>query len=265
MLTAGEAWSIVRLLLSKCSHGGLRMSLEPGGRAAKLGNEYERLWGVHQMFRVLCGEAVSVLPEGLGPDERGVDVWVRQPDGTRVGHQCKSENEAKGKWSVADLSGEGVLHNAQYQLTRNSENRFAFVSSDPAALLRDLADRTGRCNDDPESFAEYLATTSKGHRQAYKQFAGYLALDVDSADGRARIYGLLCRIEFVRFDRGRIGREWVRSWCRLTVSGDPGAIVELLGGLLVEEIGNELHADQIRASARARFRTARPQWGPRTP
>ena len=47
------------------------MALEPGGRADKLGNEFERHWGALQLLRVLAGEAISVFPEGLGPDENG--------------------------------------------------------------------------------------------------------------------------------------------------------------------------------------------------
>ena len=49
--------------------------MEPGGRAEKLGNEYERLWGVEQLFRVLAGDAQWVRPEGRGADEKGVDLW----------------------------------------------------------------------------------------------------------------------------------------------------------------------------------------------
>lgn len=112
------------------------MAVEPGGRANKLGNEYERLWGVLQLLHVVGGEPTSVLPEGLGPDEKGVDVWVRRTDGKRIGYQCKRENGKKGKWSIADLQREGILANAKFQLDRGNEYRFAFVSSDSAPILR---------------------------------------------------------------------------------------------------------------------------------
>jgi len=51
------------------------MSIEPGGRADKLGNKYEKLWVVKQILRVLLGEAKSVLWEGLGKDKEGIDVY----------------------------------------------------------------------------------------------------------------------------------------------------------------------------------------------
>ncbi|MHC4329881.1 MAG: hypothetical protein ACYSWW_17335 [Planctomycetota bacterium] len=94
------------------------MSIEPGGRADKLGNKYEKLWVVKQILRVLIGEAKSVLWEGLGKDKEGIDVWVRNNDGSRTGCQCKSENGAKGKWRVSDLHAENILTNAKSQLER---------------------------------------------------------------------------------------------------------------------------------------------------
>ena len=227
------------------------MALESGGRADKLGNEFERLWGVLQLLRVLHGEAVSVLPEGLGPDEKGVDLWVKEQGGAHVGHQCKRENGACGKWSVADLSRERILQNAQYQLGRGPEYHFAFVSSDPVLLLVDLVERTGRCDHDPTAFATYLATTSRDHRKAFEQLARYLSIDHTSPGGQAELFDLLSRIELLPFDRSRRAREEVKAWSRLTVTGDPENVVSLLGNFLIRQIGNELHADQIRGELRA--------------
>ena len=227
------------------------MALESGGRADKLGNEFERLWGVLQLLKMLHGEVTSVLPEGLGPDEKGVDLWVREADGARVGHQCKRENGACGRWSVADLSRERILQNAQYQLGRGPEYRFAFVSSDPVPLLVDLAERTGRCDDDPAAFAARLATTSRDHRRAFEQLARYLSIDHTSPGGQAELFDFLNRTEFPPFDRSRRAREEARAWSRLTVTGDPENVVALLGDFLIDSIGNELHADQVRAELRA--------------
>ena len=120
------------------------MAVERGGRADKLGNEYERLWVVKQLLFVLQSEAHSVLSEGLGDNERGVDVWVGYSDGTRTGYQCKRQNGSKGSWSVGDLKE--ILKNAEFQLRRDLRYRFGFVSKDPAPYLGDLIERTGRCS-----------------------------------------------------------------------------------------------------------------------
>lgn len=226
------------------------MAVEPGGRADKLGNEYERSWGVLQLLLVVGGEATSVLPEGLGPDEKGVDIWVRQIDGKRVGYQCKRENGTKGKWSIADLARERVLENAKLQLNRGDEYRFAFVSSDPAPVLSDLCERTERCNNDPAMYARYSVTTSAAHFDAFKQISGYLGFDTSNPHDQARIFDFLSRTEIVTFDRGRPAKEKVRAWARLTVEGNPQTVVSELGDFLIKNIGNELYGDGIRKHLR---------------
>lgn len=228
------------------------MAVEPGGRANKLGNEYERLWGVFQLLQVVGGEATSVLPEGLGPDEKGVDVWVRQTDGKRVGYQCKRENGTNGKWSIADLQREGILANAKFQLDRGDEYRFAFVSSDPAPILNDLCGRTKRCNNDPAVYAKHSVKTSANHARAFKQVSEYLGFDPEKPHDQAGIFDFLSRTEIVSFDRGRPARKEARAWARLTVEGDPRIVVSELGDFLLKNVGNELYGDRIRKFLRER-------------
>ena len=196
------------------------------------------------------GEATSVLPEGLGPDEKGVDIWVRQINGKRVGYQCKRENGVKGKWSIADLARERILENAKFQLNRGDEYRFAFVSSDPAPVLSDLCERTERCNNDPAMYAKYSVTTSAAHRGAFKQISGYLGFDTKNPHDQAKIFDFLSRIEIVPFDRGRRAKEKVRAWARLTVAGSPQTVISGLGDFLIKNIGNELYGDSIRKHLR---------------
>ena len=57
------------------------MASEPGGRADKLGNEFERLWTVRHLIQLLAGRAVSVRIEALGdpvktPDDRAVSFMA---------------------------------------------------------------------------------------------------------------------------------------------------------------------------------------------
>ena len=63
------------------------MASEPGGRADKLGNEFEKLWAVRHLIDLVAGTAVSVRIECLGDDEKGTEFWVVRPDGTREAHQ----------------------------------------------------------------------------------------------------------------------------------------------------------------------------------
>src|SRR4051812_25338509 len=118
------------------------MASEPGGRADKLGNEFERLWTVRHLIELLVGRAISVRIEALGDDERGTEFWVGRPDGTREAHQCKRENASEGKWSVADLEAKRIISHARFQLGRDPTHRFVFASGDRVTHLSDLCERS---------------------------------------------------------------------------------------------------------------------------
>lgn len=109
------------------------MASEQGGRADKLGNEFERLWAVRHLIEIVAGKAVWVRIECLGDDERGTEFWVARPDGTREAHQCKRENASAGRWSVSELEAKRIISNAKFQLDRDPAYRFVFVSGDKAS------------------------------------------------------------------------------------------------------------------------------------
>lgn len=225
--------------------------MEPGGKADKLGNEYERLWVVRQLLLVLQGEAHSVLSEGLGDDERGIDVWVGFSDETRTGYQCKRQNGSKGSWSVSDLKE--VLKNAEFQLRRDSRYRFGFVSSDPAPHLKDLVERTERCNRDPTQYINYLTTTSQGLQTAFNQTCILLGVDKTQPEGQQKVFNFLNRLEICLFDDSKLqGRANLKSLARWTVDGDADEVISMLGEFAIQQIGNEVYANNIRSYLRAK-------------
>ena len=224
--------------------------MELGGRADKLGNDYERAWVVRQLLLVLQGEAESVLWEGLGDDERGVDVWVSYSDGTRVGYQCKRQNGSVGKWQISDLRE--VLENAKFQLKRSPTHRFIFVSADPAAELRELADRSRRADGNAKVYTEHLAVTSRVIQNAFGKVCEYWGLDSSEAKNQSEVFELLCRIEVQAFDCGRAGREELRSLARATVEGEAKSVINELEKFAQEKLGNRVHADQVRDYLRKR-------------
>ena len=85
------------------------MAMEPGGRADKLGNEYERLWVVYQLLRVLRNDVAAITWEPAGADGEGIDLSVELLDGAHSRQSCKRENGGHGKWTLAHLNGRGVL------------------------------------------------------------------------------------------------------------------------------------------------------------
>jgi hypothetical protein len=136
------------------------MASEPGGRADKLGNEFEKLWAVRHLIEVVAGAAVTVRIECVGDDEKGTEFWVVRPNGTREAHQCKRENASGGRWSVAKLEAKRIISNAKFQLDRDPAYRFVFVSSDRAPHLADLCERGMTC-ESASDFREHSVTTSR--------------------------------------------------------------------------------------------------------
>jgi hypothetical protein len=128
------------------------MSSSTGGRADKLGNRYEGLWVAYNLIRLLAEEVRAVQLEALGDDERGVDLWVTQKDGDRDAQQCKRKNRVVGKWGVGELARQGVLTSLADQLRRNPTARFTFVSSHPAAELRELCDAARAAGGNSEAY-----------------------------------------------------------------------------------------------------------------
>jgi len=227
------------------------MAVEPGGRADKFGNEYERLWVVRQLLLVLQGEASSVLWEGLGDDEQGVEVWVGYSDGKQTAYQCKRQNGSKGNWSVSDL--QEVLKNAEYQLGRDSKFHFGFVSSDPAPYLRDLVERTGRCNNDPAQYIAYLTTTSQKLEAEFGQICKLLGVDKTRTENQQKIINFLKRLEVCLFDDNeKQGRAELRVLARSTVDGDAHSVITALEDYATQQIGNKIYIKDIRDYLRSK-------------
>jgi hypothetical protein len=219
------------------------MASEPGGRADKLGNEFERLWAVRHLIEMIAGRATSFRIEALGDDEKGTEFWVGRPDGTREAHQCKRENGAAGRWSVADLEAKRILSNAKFQLGRDPSYRFVFASGDKANHLSDLAQRAAMC-DRPAEFVTYQTTTSRDLRREFDTLCHHLGLDSESPEGAAKIVDFLRRFrpEVVGTHRQRNDvEELSERW----ITGEPGVVVAALKDLLDRSIGKTLSEPDV--------------------
>lgn len=83
-----------------------------GGRADKLGNDYEYSFGVWLLLQVLLGDELSVTVEANGLDEKGVEYWVSSQNGNRCAYQCKRQNSSYGNSTISRLENENVISNA---------------------------------------------------------------------------------------------------------------------------------------------------------
>jgi hypothetical protein len=222
------------------------MASEPGGRADKLGNEFERLWAVRHLIELIAGKATWFRIEALGDDEKGTEFWVGRPDGVREAHQCKRENGTVGKWSVADLEAKGIIKAAKFQLNRDPSHRFVFASVDKASHLSDLCDRVERC-DDPAEFVTHLTATSAGLKNEFDTLCRRLGLDPESPGDAERVVDFLRRFRPEVVDKFRLLRD-VKELCARWVDGEPGDVVAALKDLLDSSIGKTLGEPEVISS-----------------
>ncbi|MFI5399329.1 MAG: hypothetical protein ACHQ9S_27690 [Candidatus Binatia bacterium] len=217
------------------------MSLEIGGRADKLANEYERLWVVNLALDVLHGDAAWIYWEPAGDQGQGVELRLGLLNRQIEVHQCKKENGTTGKWPPSSL--EKVLRAAKVQLGRPDVNRFVFVSRDRAPELADLAERSHHCSNDPSVFIE-TSLSSEPHRKAFSQLCAIWELDRSNQREAAEVLRLLQCLQFRVWDDSDPG-QLERFATRLT-KGRGRDVIASLGNFLICHLGNFVYADDLR-------------------
>lgn len=160
------------------------MPFERGGLADKLGNRYEGRWVVTQLLSLLEEKIQSVTIEAIGDDERGVDLWIVLKNGVRQAQQCKARNTSKEYWPISDLIARGVLDKIRFQLDRDLNHQFAFVSSVGSEVFKDICEYARRSNNNAGAFyQEKILKASQDVQTCFRQFCNYLSLDpVKEAD-----------------------------------------------------------------------------------
>ena len=120
------------------------MSLEKGGRADKVGNQYENFILGKQLLRLVEGKLKAIEVEPLGVEGKGVEYIVTKIDGTRAYYQCKAANGERNSWSVKNLTTMGIFENAKEHILRSERNEFRFISPLLCGELGSLCDRARR-------------------------------------------------------------------------------------------------------------------------
>lgn len=217
------------------------MASETGGRADKLGNEFERLWFVRHFVELVAGKATAVQIEPLGDDEKGAEFWVARPDGTREAHQCKRENGSEGRWSIAALEAKRIISNAKFQLDRDPAHRFVFVSGDKAPHLADLCERAAR-SESPTVFRSRSVTTSQQLLREFQTLPSYLKTDPDELSGVAQALDFLRRFRPLSEEKLTL-RQRVEDLACAWLTGDPVLAVAALKDLADKSIGLTIRPD----------------------
>ncbi len=226
------------------------MALEPGGRAAKLGNRYEGRWVVRQLLRVLNDDLLAVTCEAVGDDERGVDLWVEHPDGVRQYQQCKIRNASKDHWSIADLAHQGILAAMKLHLDRQPTNQFAIVTPLTSVLLHDICESARSSSGDPEEFFSFqIEAIGQDRRNGFRQFCQRLDLNSNTEEGRAQAFSYLRRFFIEPWPDTNASREDLIGQARMHVcmdsDGTPSTVVAVLAAFTQDNLGKRLDAAAI--------------------
>lgn len=78
------------------------MAYPTGGRSDKYGNRFEYNWTIEKLLDVIDEEITYVKLEAVGDEERGIDLWIGNIDGSEEGQQCKGRNASKENWTFSD-------------------------------------------------------------------------------------------------------------------------------------------------------------------
>lgn len=224
------------------------MAFEVGGRADKLGNRHEGRWVAKQLLRLLREEIKSVTIESIGDDEQGVDLWIELKDGKRQAQQCKARNASKEFWSTSDLKSRGILNNIRYQLDRDENCEFVFVSGVSNTVLCDICDSARNSNGSSEDFYNYqIASKGEASLKAFNEFCKSLSIDHSSCQGRLLAYYYLRRIRIILYSDDYNCWQDLLTEANYILSGNPEIIVSSLMSYAEnnEKLGSAIYADEL--------------------
>jgi hypothetical protein len=166
------------------------MSALPGGAADKLGNRFELMWTVSELVHMLRGDAENIRIESPGVIKA---EFVVTSAGRKVLHQAKRSHPS-GKWTLAALANDGLLH-AIFDQLQGNDARFVFVSGSKAEELHTLVERAQQSANLEEFESHFIS--GKEQRANFES----LKLCWDGTDS-ATTYDVLRRIEV------RVSDEW---------------------------------------------------------
>lgn len=220
------------------------MPYETGGRADKFGNRYESRWVVHQLLRLIKEEIASVTVEAIGEEEEGIDLWIKNIDGSLECHQCKARNGSKEYWDLGDLSARGIFKKAKQQLDSNKNVTYSLISAVAGMMLNDLTLRARNSNGNSEDFYHHQIETSRSVTSAFKSFARYMELNIETIQGRSLAYEYLKKIHVVQFPDDSNVKISLCEAIKYLFVGDVEVIYSLISNYLIENdlLGKEITA-----------------------
>ena len=173
------------------------MPNELGGRSDKEGNRYEIKYTILKILEVIEEKIDYVILEAIGDEEKGVDIWIGEKNGTKEGQQCKIRNSSKDSWDFGSANSKKIFENWKIQLDRDSNNKVSLVTPLAFQNLDDLLKRTKNSNDNAEDFYNFqIKNSSNKFHSFYENFCQAMCLNTDDKMDIQKSINYLKRIEF---------------------------------------------------------------------
>lgn len=207
----------------------------PGGASSKFGLEYELVWTVNCMLRVMQDDALSIRLEPPGEEGQGVEFAIETNYGVDY-HQVKRQLGGVGHWSLASLTNEGVLQQF-YQKLDDPSATCRFISTHTAHPLDELADRA-RQSVNYASFRIHFLASDQWANQFDTLHSRW------GASGKEDTYQRLKRVFVHTIDEYDL-RELAKSKIEAHVSGNSDNVLDVLSQFALTQTHQNLTPDAI--------------------
>ena len=210
------------------------MPHEAGGRADKRGNRFEVRWVIYQLLKVLEEKLDYVILEALGDDEKGVDIWTGQKNGSREGQQCKGRNGSQEHWNYGTANAKGIFSKWKYQLDRDKSNTVALVSPLSFTLLEDLIERAKNTGKNPNDFYDsQILNASKEFVDFFNNFCKAMDIDPGQELDLIKCIAYLNRMSYRQFPDTEL-RELILAKISYLLVGDEEKIYDTFMAWIVD-------------------------------
>ncbi len=176
------------------------MSLEPGGRSDKYGNQYENRYLAKLLLRVISGQFKSIIVEPLGKDKDSVEFIATDINNIAFHYQCKASNSTQTYWRVCDLQSHNVFKRSQEIIESDIHNEYVFVSPLPYGELSELCKRA-ETHSSIDEFKYYQLNNTEIKR-TFDDCAKYYGLDISNDEQCARLVYILSKCHFETVSNG---------------------------------------------------------------
>jgi len=220
----------------------------PAGEPAKLGHEFEAVWTVDAVLDVYLGKTRSITIEAFGDESLGVEFHLTTNDHKLQFHSVKRQKQG-GDWSVAKLcetkpsTGRSILGDLFQKRKTHAHVELRFISATGANQLRELSERA----DNPTNLKEFrqaIGSSAKLNFEFDHRIVPLCSGDADLAFAAMKSLEVIpiSHKELTRRVEQRIETSF---YCKNGSAFEPGEIRRMIAEFVVENLGPELHADDI--------------------